>query len=96
MPERRPKSVVKHQYARSEEKSRSSDGGEGDDEKEVLLLAVEQYLLVLKDGDEGIAPILRERCLGDLLAGLCELAIGPKALKESERLRNELDELLKT
>lgn len=88
LPERRPKSVLKHQHVRNEEHSKSSDG------EEILLLVIEQFLLVLKDGDEGIAPIIRERCLGDLLAGLCELAIGPKTLRGSEKFKDELDELL--
>ena len=93
--ERRPKSVLKLQYVRREEDLKSNDGDEsGGNGKEVLLLVVERYLLVLKDGDEGIAPITRERCLGDLLAGLCELAMGPKALGESKKLRGELDMLL--
>ena len=92
LPEQRPKSVLKSRH-QSEKESLSVDRA-GSDEREILQFTVEGILLMLRDGDRGIAHILRERCLADLLAGLCELTIGPKALDDSEKLRKELDMIL--
>ena len=92
LPEQRSKSVLKVRYGKSEEKLNGR--GHEDDGKEILLLTVEGLLLLLRDRDEGVAPIVQERCLADLVAGLCELVLGPKALHESENLERELDAIL--
>ena len=92
LPEQRPRSVLKVQQGRNEERvdeRRDRSNGE-----EILLLTVEGFLLILKNQDEGIALMIQERCLADLLAGLCELVIGPEALNGPTNLVAELDSIL--
>ena len=82
--EQRPKPVLKAISQRKEEK-----GEEG-----ILGYVVNALFGILDDEDEGIAPIIRERSLADLLAGLCELSIGPRAMKNAEGVASKVDRLL--
>ena len=92
LPEQRARSVLKVQNERDEVRINKRSRGSG--REEILTFIVDGLLLILRNRDEGIAPIVQERCLADLIVGLCELSIGPTAVHEPMNLEAELDMLL--